>query len=59
MYILIKISTLKELYKTNRKLREQNERYLRIIDRWRLEREEEEILCKGTDRYKGLFNFIF
>ena len=63
--IMIEIDTLKELFRIKRRLREQNERYLRIINRWRLKREEEEIAEAfreregGTDRYQGLFNFRF
>jgi hypothetical protein len=57
---MVKVETLKALYRANRKLREQNEKYLRIINRQQdllLTVEEEALTDK--DRYKGLFNFNF
>jgi hypothetical protein len=59
-YIMIDVETLKELYKTNRKLRDRCKRYLWIIDRWRMEKaEEEEKFYARRERGKGLFNFRF
>jgi hypothetical protein len=62
-YIMIDVDTLKQLYRTNRKLRDRCKRYLWIIDRWRMEKEEEAEEYtrreRGTDRFKGLFNFRF
>jgi hypothetical protein len=62
-YIMIDVETLKELYKANRKLRDQNARYLRMLDRYRA-KEADDIIYPyeedlGTDRFKGLFNFNF
>jgi hypothetical protein len=46
---MVKIETLKELYKANRRLREREERHLKIIDRLHNQiLEEEEELCSGS-----------
>lgn len=53
MYIMIKIETLKELYRRNRVLQEQNERYLRIISRIQADKVEAE---KERSPFDGLFS---
>jgi hypothetical protein len=55
---MIKVETLKELYRANRVLRSQNERYLKIIDRLHTEKlDRDEKLTQ--DDFSSLFNFIF
>ena len=48
MHVWIKVSILKNLYKTIRKGKENEERLLRIIDRLREQVPEEEELCAGS-----------
>jgi hypothetical protein len=60
---MIDVETLKELYRRNRVLQSQNERYLRMIERYRAEEAEGIIYpyeeTEYKDRFKGLFNFSF
>ena len=58
MHVWIKVSILKNLYKTIRKGKENEERLLRIIDRLREQVPEEEELCTGkpfADIFGGIF----